>query len=159
MSKNLVETLVGAIVIIIAAAFLYSAYKTTDVGVGLGSGYSLSAKFDRADGLNLGSDVKVGGIKVGKVIGQSLDEKNYQAIISMTINDEVKLPSDTTAEIIGNGLLGEKYVALIPGADDEKLSDGGIIEYTQSAVSLESLIGKFIFSSVEKSGKDSKDKK
>ncbi len=159
MSKNLVETLVGALVIIIAVGFLYSAYKTTDIGVGVGNGYNISAKFDRADGLNLGSEVKVGGIKVGKVVAQTLDASSYQAIISMVINDEVKLPMDSTAEIIGNGLLGEKYVALIPGADEEKIAEGGIIEYTQSAVSFESLIGKFIFNSVEKAGKDSKDKK
>ncbi len=156
MSKNLVESLVGLLVIIIAAAFLYSAYKTTDVGVGATSGYNIYAKFDRADGLNLGSEVKVGGIKVGKVIGQELDGTTYQALIRMVIKDEIKLPVDSTAEIIGNGLLGEKYVAIIPGADEEKISEGGAVEFTQSAVSLESLIGKFIFSSAEKAGKDKK---
>lgn len=154
MSKNLVETLVGALVIMIAVGFLYTAYKTTDVGVGTIGGYKLFAKFDRADGLNLGSEVKVGGIKVGKVVGQKLDSGNYQAVIEMMINSDVKLPADSTAEIIGNGLLGDKYVAVIPGADQEKLGEGGTIEFTQSAVSLESLIGKFIFSSAEKAGKE-----
>jgi phospholipid/cholesterol/gamma-HCH transport system substrate-binding protein len=159
MSKNLVETLVGLLVILIAGGFLYSAYKTTDIGVGANSGYKIFAKFDRADGLNMGSDVKVGGIKVGKVIGQKLDESNYQAIIEMVITDGVKLPVDSTAEIIGNGLLGEKYIAVLPGADEEKIAAGGSIEFTQSAISLESLIGKFVFSSAEKEGKESKDNK
>jgi phospholipid/cholesterol/gamma-HCH transport system substrate-binding protein len=154
MSKNIVETLVGALVILIALSFFYSAYKTTEISVNTDQSYMLFAKFDRADGINLGSEVKVGGIKVGKVMEQKLDPESYQAIIGMVIKNEVKLPIDSTAEIIGNGLLGEKYVSLIPGIDEEKLADKSTIEFTQSSVSLESLIGKFIFNSATNAAKE-----
>lgn len=154
MSKNLIETMVGAVVLVVAGLFLYLAYKTTDIGVSDYNSYPISAEFDRADGLILGSDVKLGGIKVGKVIGLTLDPENYKAKIHMLISADVKLPNDSTAEIIGNGLLGEKYVALIPGSEDEFLGKDGVIVYTQSSVSLESLIGKFIFSSAEKASKE-----
>lgn len=152
MSKNFVETLVGAIVILIAIGFLYSAYKTTDMNISTNQGYVLNAKFDRADGINLGSEVRVGGIKIGKVIALELDEKTYQAIIKMVIKNEVTIPSDSSAEIIGNGLLGEKYVSIVPGIEEEKFANDDTITFTQSSVSLESLIGKFIFSSAEKAG-------
>ena len=156
MSKNAVETLVGAIVLFVAGIFLYLAYKTTDISSNDSRSYNIHAEFDRADGLILGSDVKLGGIRIGKVVGLSLDPQNYRAKISMRVSLDVKLPSDTTAEIIGNGLLGEKYVAIIPGSDEEFMQDEGLIMYTQSSVSLESLIGKFIFSSAEKSAKENK---
>jgi phospholipid/cholesterol/gamma-HCH transport system substrate-binding protein len=153
MSKNLVETLVGALVLVIAFVFLYNAYKTTDI-VGSGkSGYELQAKFDRADGLNFGGDVKVGGIKVGKVTSLTVDPKSFKAIVKMKIYSDIQFPSDSTAEIIGNGFLGDKYLSIVPGADDEHLADGGVIEFTQSSISLESLIGKFIFGGVD-SNKD-----
>lgn len=150
MSKNIVETLIGALVIVIATTFLYFAYTTTNITGGSESGTVIIAKFDRADGLNLGSEVKIGGVRVGKVADLSLDPKTFQAIATLRIRDGVSLPVDSTAEIIGNGLLGEKYVAIIPGSETDHISNNGAIEFTQSSISLESLIGKFIFGSAQK---------
>lgn len=150
MSKNIVETLVGAVVIIIAAGFLYFAYTTTDLTGGSEKGYTVIAKFDRADGLNLGSDVKIGGVKIGKVIDLNLDRKTYQAIAKIRVRSGIDLPVDSTAEIISNGLLGDKYVAIVPGSDIDHIADNGVIEFTQSSISLENLIGKYIFGSANK---------
>jgi phospholipid/cholesterol/gamma-HCH transport system substrate-binding protein len=157
MNKNFVEAAIGLIVLIVAFSFFYMAYKTTDLSVD--GGYLINAKFDRVDGLNVGSDVKVGGIKVGRVISFKLDQKTYQAYIQMEINNEIKLPTDTSAEIVSNGLIGEKYVALVPGSDNEEfLANNSHIDITQSAISLEALIGKFMFSTAEKSAKEDEKK-
>ena len=158
MSKNIIETLVGALVLIIAAGFLYFAYTTTDVTGGAEKGYTVIAKFDRADGLNLGSDVKIGGVKIGKVIDLSLDKKTYQAVAKIRLKAGIDLPVDSTAEIIGNGLMGEKYIAIVPGSENDHIADNGVIEFTQSSISLESLIGKYIFGSATKdAGKEKSD--
>lgn len=149
MSKNVIETIVGALVLIIAFTFVYFAYRTTDFNQTTGESYKLTAKFDRADGLNIGGDVRISGVKVGKVILQNLDKKSYQAVITMYISKDIKLPNDSMAEIIGNGLLGEKYIAIIPGAEEEYLKENDAIQFTQSSVSLESLIGKFMFNSAQ----------
>jgi phospholipid/cholesterol/gamma-HCH transport system substrate-binding protein len=144
MNKETIETWVGALVILLAAFFVYYAYGTTK-SVNKSDGYVLQAKFNRIDGLGLGSDVKISGIKVGTVVAQKLDDQTFQAILEMRIRKDLKLPTDSTAEIVGNGLLGEKYVALTPGADDETLKENEFISFTQSSISLESLIGKFMF--------------
>lgn len=159
MGKNIVETIVGGIVLLIAAYFLHYAYGTTKVLDG-SSGYAVMAKFDRVDGVNLGGDVRISGIKVGKVIKQSLDPKTFQAVLELKIESDLKIPSDSSAEIVGNGLLGEKYIALVPGSDEDAIEPNGYIEYTQSSISLEGLIGKFMFGldknkdGKEKDGKD-----
>lgn len=155
MNKNFVETLVGALVILIAATFLWFAYGTTTIKE-TGNGYKLIAKFSRVDGLNLGSDVRIGGIKVGKVTALTIDPQTYQAVVEVNVISGIKLPVDTTAEIIGNGLLGEKYVALVPGSDSDMLKSGAKLEYTQSSISIEALLGKYIFGGDNKKGKDEK---
>lgn len=151
MNNRYFETLVGALVLIAALAFIWKAYHTVDLGSESAFGtYNLTAKFTRVDGLNPGGDVRIGGIKVGKIIDMTLDPQSFQAIIKMRIKESVKLPADTSAEIIGGMFLGDKYVSLTPGADDQMLKDNSVIEYTQSSISLEGLIGKFMFSSAEK---------
>lgn len=154
MSKNIIETLVGALVLFLAGMFLYLAYKTTDLNSSDSNSYRITAQFDRADGLILGSDVKIGGIKVGKVTDLSLEPEYYRAVVGMKVNADVKLPSDSLAEVIGNGLLGEKYVAIIPGSQEDFIENGGVISFTQSSISFESLIGKFIFNSSETDSKE-----
>ena len=151
MNKNFVETLVGALVIAIAAMFLWFAYSTTTIKQN-GNSYKLIAQFNRADGLNLGSDVRIGGIKMGKVTSLTIDPKTYQAVVEISIVSGIQVPADTTAEIIGNGLLGEKYVSLVPGSDAEMLKNGGKLEFTQSSISLEGLLGKYIFGGDKKVG-------
>lgn len=144
MQKNIVETLMGALVLLVAVAFLIFAYNKSDMSVE--NGYQVTAKFDNASGVALGSDVRVGGIKVGVVSDLGLDAETYQALVTMDIRDSTQLPKDSSAAIVGDGLLGGKYVQLIPGGDENMLKNGDKIEYTQSAVNLEEMIGKFVFS-------------
>jgi len=148
MQKNIVETLIGAIVLLAAATFLFFAYQKS--GVSVENGYKITAKFTNASGVALGSDVRIGGIKVGVVSDLGLDPKTYQALVTMQIRNSTKLPTDSSAAITGDGLLGGKFLQLTPGGDDEMLTNGGVIEYTQSAVNLEEMIGKFMFSGGDK---------
>jgi phospholipid/cholesterol/gamma-HCH transport system substrate-binding protein len=144
MRGNVIETVMGAVVIVVAALFLVFAYKTSQLRTV--TGYEVSAEFSRIDGIRLGSDVRISGIKIGSVSAQELDPKSYLAVIRMTIDPAVKLPDDTVAEIISAGLLGDKYLSLVPGGSDKDIPPGGKIKYTQSSVSLENLIGQMIFS-------------
>jgi phospholipid/cholesterol/gamma-HCH transport system substrate-binding protein len=144
MSRNLLETLLGAVVLIVALGFLLFAYNSSQVEQG--GGYQLIARFDKVDGLEPGSDVRISGIKVGTVIDQVLDSATYRAEVRFTLRDDIQLPADTSAAVVSNGLLGGKYLALVPGGDIEMLEPGGEIVLTQSAVNLEDLIGHMIFS-------------
>ena len=150
MAQNVMETIIGTLVIVVAVTFFYSAYKTTEIAQFKG-GYNLTAKFNRADGLNLGSDVKIGGIKIGKVTSQDIDNKSFQAVVTLNIQKDINLPSDTSAAIVSSGLIGEKYVNLTPGSDDSYLKNNSTIEYTQSSINFEDLLGKFIFNSTPQS--------
>ncbi|PCI61503.1 MAG: outer membrane lipid asymmetry maintenance protein MlaD [Kordiimonadales bacterium] len=141
MSSNLVESLIGAIVLLVAGWFLTFAYQRTDVlSV---EGYTLQARFTKIDGLNIGNDVRVAGIKVGTIVDSVLDVETYQAVVTFSVRAGVKLPADTAAIITSESLLGGSYLSLSPGADEEFLENGDEIEETQGAVDLISLIGKF----------------
>lgn len=144
MQKNIVETLMGGIVLLVAAAFLIFAYNKSDISVE--DGYKVTAKFENASGVSLGSDVRIGGIKVGVVSDLGLDPKTYQALVTMQIRNSTQLPKDSSAAITGDGLLGGKYLQLLPGGDDAMLQNGDTIDFTQSAINLEEMIGKFVFS-------------
>ena len=143
MKKNLVEALIGAAVLVVAAWFFMFTYKTTEFGKV--EGYSLSAKFDRVDGLNVGGDVRIGGIKVGTIISQEVDLETYQAVLELSIDPRVKLPADTSAKIRSENLLGGSYLSLEPGGDIEYLEDGDEIEFTQGSIDVIDLIGQSIF--------------
>jgi phospholipid/cholesterol/gamma-HCH transport system substrate-binding protein len=138
------ETLTGAVVLLIALAFL--AYAVAHSGRTTGTGYTVQARFDHIDGLAIGGDVRVAGGKVGTVTDEQIDPKTFSAMVSMTIRDDIKLPKDTGASITSESLLGGKYISLSPGGDDADLKPGQTITVTQSSVSLEELLGKFIFS-------------
>lgn len=148
MKNSTVETLIGAAVIAIAAVFFLFAYTATGSGRSAG-GYRLSAEFDNAEGINVGTDVRMAGIKVGTVVAQSLNHENFQALITMTIDPALQLAEDTTAKVTAEGLLGAKFISLEAGGSEEKLADGGMISYTQGAVDIWSLISQAMF---EKSG-------
>lgn len=143
MSSNLVESLIGALVLLVAGWFLVFAYERTDAGAG--NGYTLTARFDRIDGIGIGSDVRMAGIKVGAVVGTRLDAASYQAIVTLSMSKDVKLPTDTAIAITAEGLLGGTYMNILPGGMDEMLADGDEIGETQDAVDLLGLIGKFIY--------------
>jgi phospholipid/cholesterol/gamma-HCH transport system substrate-binding protein len=143
MSRNIVETILGAVVLIVALGFLAWAYGRSEAGDP--GGYTLRAKFDRVDGLEIGGDVRISGIKVGQVLAQQLDPVTYRAEVTFSVRDGIELPSDSSAAIVSTGLLGGKYLALVPGGDDRLLADGGELTLTQSSVNLEDLIGRYIF--------------
>jgi phospholipid/cholesterol/gamma-HCH transport system substrate-binding protein len=117
----------------------------------------LLAKFDNVDGIKNGSDVKTSGVKIGTVEDQYLDTKNFRAVLKLNINRSVKLSTDSSAKVASEGLLGTKYLSIAPGGDEENLKDGEEIQFTQSSVNFEDLLGRFIFNSKdEKNGKDDK---
>lgn len=150
MSGNLVETLIGAVVLVVAIGFLGMAYSRTDVGAV--DGYALSAKFEKVDGINVGSDVMLGGIKVGSVVGQRLDTQSFLAVLELSLSDNIKLPTDSSIKVASAGLLGDKYLSIEPGGEEETLKPGEEIRYTQGSVDLTELIGKAIYSSQGNSG-------
>lgn len=138
------ETLTGAVVLIVALVFL--GFALLHSGRAGGSGYTLKARFDHIDGLASGGDVRIAGVKVGTVTDETIDPKTFEAVVSMTVRDDIKLPKDTGASITSESLLGGKYISLSPGGDETDLKPGQVITVTQSSVSLEDLLGKFIFS-------------
>ena len=144
MQSNLVETLIGAIVIAIAAIFLVYGYSVANVGGG--SGYPLKAQFDRIDGLSNGADVRISGIKVGSVVSQKLDDETYLAGVTMAIQPQVKIPDDSSARISMDGLLGGQYIAISPGGSPDYLEAGDEFNFTQGSLDLMGLIGRAVFS-------------
>jgi phospholipid/cholesterol/gamma-HCH transport system substrate-binding protein len=159
MGKNFFETIMGALVLIVAGCFMSFAYQSSNLKPVVG--YPVKAKFDTVAGVGLGSDVRIGGIKIGVISDMTLDADSYKAIITMQIKDGTKIPTDSDASVVSDGLLGSKYIKIEPGADDKMLAANGVIPYTQSSVNLEELIGKMVFSGggVDKGGKkDAADK-
>lgn len=152
MKRNIVETAMGAVVLLVAAGFAFFFHTTAQLGGK--DGYELKARFSKIDGLENGSAVKVSGVKVGRVLGFSLDPESYQAEVRLTIDNNVKLPRDTAAVIASAGLLDGKFLTLEPGADDDMLAAGDFIEYTQSTPGLEQLLGQVIFSMTKDDKKD-----
>ena len=148
--RNLVETVAGAIVLVVAIGFL--GYAVANTGRTPVSGYSLHARFDHIDGLAIGADVRVAGVKVGSVMTARVDPQSFQADVAFTVQNAVKLPRDSSAEITSDGLLGGKYISLVPGGDEQTLPAGGMVTITQGSISLEQLLGKFIFSVTNLSG-------
>jgi phospholipid/cholesterol/gamma-HCH transport system substrate-binding protein len=142
--RSIAEVLTGAIVLLVAAGFL--AYAIAHSGRTTASGYTLYARFDHVDGLAVGADVRLAGVKVGSVTGATIDPKTYLATVSFTVRSGIELPKDTSASITSEGLLGGNYLSLSPGGDEVMLQPGQTITITQSAVNLEELLGKFIFS-------------
>lgn len=146
-NNNYFEIIVGTFVLFCAVFFLLSSLQSSQVKSV--AGYNLLAKFDNIDGITSGSDVKISGVKVGTVVAQFLDNKTYRATVEISINSDIKLPLDSSAKIASEGLLGSKYLSIEIGADEEMLKQGEEIQFTQSSVSLEDLLGKFIFNSTK----------
>ncbi len=145
MSRNVIETMMGAVVLAVAGGFLAFAYSSTGIGARSGS-YQVSGKFSQVDGLAVGSDVRISGVKVGTVVSQVLDPKSYLAVVHMAIDPAVALPNDTVAIVASESLLGGRFMKLEPGGSPDLIQPGGEIEYTQAMPGLEQLIGQFIFS-------------
>src|SRR6202012_2553964 len=108
-----VETIMGAVVLAVAGIFLAFALSQSDLGVV--KGYSLTASFATVGGLSVGSDVRINGIKVGTVTGQTIDQNSFNAVVKMSIDPKIQLPKDTSASVASDGLLGSKFLKLEPG--------------------------------------------
>ncbi len=144
MGNNLSETLIGALVIIVAVGFVAYGYSVADVGTV--QGYEVRAKFDRVDGLATGADVRVAGIKVGSVTSQELAPQTFQAIVHMSIANDIKLPDDSNIKVASEGLLGGSYLSIEPGGSATNLKNGDEIQFTQGSVDLLSVVGQALFS-------------
>lgn len=143
MQRNVIETILGAIVLLIAGMFLLFAYTNSDLRPV--EGYRVIAKFNAIDGLTVGNDVRIGGVKVGTVIEQRVDQQDYLAVVTMTIRPDIKLPKNTRVAISSDGLLGGKYVKLEPSSDGDLVPAGGELKSTVDVISLEELLGRVIF--------------
>ncbi len=149
MKQKSLEFSVGIFVLLGLAAV---AYMTVQLGSGelLGRDtYLVEARFANAGGMNKGSSVLLAGVPVGRVESVRMDPSDYCAIATLRLLKEVRLPTDTMASIKTSGLIGDKYIALAPGADETEIEEGFRLTLTESAVDLESLIGKMAFGKVE----------
>jgi phospholipid/cholesterol/gamma-HCH transport system substrate-binding protein len=141
--QQLAETAMGAVVLLAAGGFF--AYALSAGGKALPSaGYDVSARFGQVGGLAPGADVTVAGVKVGTVVSLKLDPKTYLAEADLSLDPSVKLPSDSTAKITSDSLLGGQHVAIAPGGASDDLKPGGEIQNTQGAVDLFSLVGQVL---------------
>lgn len=145
MKSSAFEAMIGAAVIAVAGGFLFFAYQSTGPSHAGSGGYKVTAEFDNIEGINIGTDVRMAGIKIGTVIDQKLNPENFQAQVVLMIDRAIPLAEDTSAKITAEGLLGGKFIALDPGGAEEKIADGGIISYTQGAVDIWSLISQAMF--------------
>ena len=148
--RNAAELGAGAVVLVVALGFL--GYAVANSGRMTLDGYTLHARFDAIDGLSVGSDVRMAGVKVGSVTAARLDPQSYRAVVDFSVASDVKLPKDSSAAVTSDGLLGGKYLDLQPGGDNAIIPPGGTVTITQSSISIEQLLGKFIFSMGNLSG-------
>lgn len=129
------ETVIGFIVVAVAAAFLYYAYSISGRDLAR-DGYQLNAVFGKVDGVAIGSEVRIAGVKVGAVTANELNTNTYEATVKMAIAKRIPIPEDSVARVVSDGLLGGAHVAIEPGASEENLRDGETITITQGSVDL-----------------------
>ena len=143
MSENTTEVLVGGAVLAVAIGFLVYAGQATGLSGGQ-SEYELAASFRSADGVDLGTDVRMAGVKVGRVTGIELDPTTYRASTVFTVQEGIEVPDDSAVAVSSEGLLGGNYVEILPGGSPFYFEPGDEIEFTQGSVSLVSLLMKFV---------------
>lgn len=151
MSSRTIEIAVGLFVAAGLAALFMLAMKVSNLANYTGDdGYVISARFDNIGGLKVRSPVSASGVRVGQVVDIAYDSEGYEARVAMSIDPEYdKFPIDTAASVLTSGLLGEQFIGLQPGAEEEYLKDGSEIELTQSALVLEQIVGQFLYSKAE----------
>lgn len=136
------ETMVGAGVLVVLGVVLAVAL-IGGIG-GAEQGYRLQASFDHIDGLSVGSDVRIAGVKIGRVTDERIDPKTFRANVEFALPSNIRLSTDSSAAIISEGLLGGKYLSITPGGSSQDLPPHGMIGATQGSIGLEALLGKFI---------------
>ena len=143
MSRNVIETIMGAVVLTVAALFLVFAYTNADLQQV--RGYQVDARFGGVAGLNTGSDVRITGVRVGSVTSIDLDPRTYLAVVRMSIDPSVTLTADASARIASESLLGGKYISIDPGGAEETLGAGDSIHFTEPALDIEQLLRQAVF--------------
>jgi phospholipid/cholesterol/gamma-HCH transport system substrate-binding protein len=147
--ENGADALIGLLVVLLAIWFVFFAWSRTGGG-GPADALRVQALFPNAAGVNVGTDVRVAGLKIGTVAAQKLDPASYQVDVTLALDPAVKIPKDSSAAITSEGLLGGTFIALVPGGDTTPLKTGDTIVDTQGSVDMMGLIGQFI----NKSGSD-----
>ena len=143
MSESTTEVVVGGAVLAVAIGFLVYAGQVTGFSSGSAE-YPLSASFRSADGVDIGTDVRMAGVKVGRVTEIELDPATYRARTTFTVTEGIEVPDDSAVAISSEGLLGGNFVEILPGGSPFSFSEGDEIEFTQGSVSLVSLLMKFV---------------
>ncbi len=149
MKQGAIETVIGMLILALAAWFFFYVYKISGSAKPTG-GYSISANFENIEGLTIGSDVKLSGIKIGYVDNISLEKDTFFAKIILRIDRAIEIPKDSRVIVSTSGLIGNKYIRINPGASDVMLSEGDKFVYTQSALNVEDLIAKLMYSVTSK---------
>ena len=151
MNSRALELVVGLFVAAgFAALFMMAMTVSNLTSYGTGDGYEIKARFDNIGGLKVRSPVAASGVRIGRVTAIEYDQGGYEALVTMSIEPQYnKFPSDTAASVLTSGLLGEQYVGLEPGAEDDYLKSGDTVELTQSALVLEQIVGQFLYSKAD----------
>ena len=144
MKSNTFEAIVGAFVIFLSVVFLFFGFSTMKLQNS--DNYNISALFNRIDGIKIGSDIRMSGIKIGTVASQELDNSSFEAKVLMSIYSKILIPEDSSAKITSDGLLGGNYISIEPGGSDIYLLNNEEIFFTQGSVDLIGLVGEALFS-------------
>ena len=144
MKNNLLETIVGSVVLLIAILFILFSFKIINVNNNKSQSYDVYAEFDNIEGINIGSDVKISGIKIGAVSDIKIN-KNYKAYLTLNLSKDYSIPNDSIFKISTSGLIGNKFINVKIGSSDEYISNKDTVDYTESVLNLEDLISKFLF--------------
>jgi len=153
MSNEKFDWWVGIFVLLGAVALTFLALRAGNLAsFSQGPSYQVLAKFDNIGGLKVRAPVKSAGVVVGRVASIQFDDKTFQAVVSVQLENRYKFPADSAIKILTSGLLGEQYLGVEAGGDDAVLKDGSVVQYTQSAIVLETLISKLMFGMAEKQG-------
>ena len=144
MKSNTFEAIIGALVITLSIVFLYFGFSS--IKLNKSDNYNISALFNRIDGIKIGSDIRMSGIKIGTVARQELDNSTFEAKVFMSIDSKILIPDDSSAKITSDGLLGGNYISIEPGGSDIFLLNNEEVLFTQGSVDLIGLVGEALFS-------------
>uniref|UniRef100_UPI0033423F45 outer membrane lipid asymmetry maintenance protein MlaD n=1 Tax=Castellaniella defragrans TaxID=75697 RepID=UPI0033423F45 len=153
MTREKTDFWVGLFILLGLVALVFLALRAGNMSsFSFAPTYQVTAHFDNIGGLKVRAPIKSSGVVVGRVSAIGFDNETYQAVVTLSLEQAYTFPADSSASILTSGLLGEQYIGLTPGGEDKTLTQGGRIQFTQSAVVLEELISKFLYSSAEKGG-------
>lgn len=153
MQRSKIDVWVGMFVLIGMIAIVFLALQSANLlNLSFEKTYRVSAKFDNAGGLKPKAAVRSSGVVVGRIETISFDDKTFQAVVTMALEQRYAFPKDSSLKVLTSGLLGEQYVGIEPGGSEDNLKDGDFVSQTQSAVVLENLIGQFLFNKAAEAG-------